>query len=741
MSKWGALAVAVLGAAVMLVSSAGAADQSLAAQLSTRAGATLYLVQHGLDPAGFVIQRGAHNYAGPKCPGAGWNCTTSTRVLQISNHAGRSNQADCSGSSGVVVDTATDCEIVQSNNGGPNTATCDQESSDGNVSQKCVIFQTNSGGPNTATVSQVIGATVTDGSSQSVHQYLGINQQNTTADNVVNDATTVQDQSVTQAISLSVSGGFHQSQDALQEISLTQNSTSGSNDANALTQNLTENAQSSANDGQVISQNQNTAATSPNTNAGISQTTDAGQNSAILNQAHNLTELATGDSTGIVQAQGSSSGGINSHVDQHDNGDNGFSTFSGSQSEHQTQNVDGGTIKGQTQIGPMWGDPQGSNLDDSFNVTQNSSQSNSSSGNGPTAGQHDEMYISCESSGGCSGGQGMDQNDHSQSDGCSASPCNKQIIDLATTDCGAAHCTNFPPPPDPPTKPQGGNGSPTCVLNATIAGPPKQIKIEVQDPSGVSNINVDQATNATVDVPSGYQGSTDPIMITATKDVQTQGSFVSLSVTNANGDTTVCDPFIPAVHKKVKTKPAKAGHAKAKGLTLNLGAGHFAFGQANELTLTGSVPSGKAGEKVTLLTSTCGFKGDAALATLTTGPGGLFKYRLAPALGAAFSVRWNGITSAKKVVRVQPQIAIVRTGENRYRVDVTTTNGLFLTGTKVSLQSFVGGHWKTVGTGRLAPNSPVDQITAISSAKIAGKGAKLRALVPATTCYSSAVTS
>src|SRR5581483_6610510 len=93
--KWGALAVAVLGAAVMLVSSAGAAEQSLAAKLSTRTGANLYLVQHGLNPTGFVIQRGTHNYAGPKCPGAGWNCTTAKRVLQIADHAGQANQADC----------------------------------------------------------------------------------------------------------------------------------------------------------------------------------------------------------------------------------------------------------------------------------------------------------------------------------------------------------------------------------------------------------------------------------------------------------------------------------------------------------------------------------------------------------------------------------------------------------------------------------------------------------------------
>jgi len=733
--KWGALAVAVLGAAVMLVSSAGAADQSLAAQLSTRTGATLYLVQHGLDPAGFVIQRGAHNYAGPNCPGAGWNCTTSTRVLQISNQAGRSNQADCTGTSGVVVDTTTDCEIVQSNNDGSNSATCNQSSSDGNVSQRCVIFQTSTGGgQNTANIGQVINANVDDGSTQNVHQYVGVNQQNTTGSNVVNNDGLVGDSSVTQAISLTVSGGATETQDAIQELSLTQKSTSGNNLTDNLVQTLSESAQTQF--GGVVQQKQNTAATSPNTNAGISQTTQNGNNAATLDQSHTLSELATGSESEILQVQGSEKGGINSAVDQHATGEGGGSTFDGSQEEHQTENHDGGTIKEQTQIGPMWSDP----TDGFFNFSQTSTQHNSSTGSGPTADQHDEMYVSCEAAG-CDGGQGMTQNGQGSSTGCGNAPCNVDIIDQVPTDCGAAQCTSFPPPPDPPTKPQGGNGAPTCVLNATIAGPPKQIKIEVQDANGVSNINVDQSANATVDIPSGYQGSTDPIMITATKDVQTQGSFVALTVTNANGDKTTCDPFIPAVHKKVKTKPAKQSHAKAKGLTLKLGAGSFAYGQANELTLTGSVPSGKAGEKVTLLTSTCGFKGSATLATLTTGPGGIFEYKLAPALGAAFSVRWNGITSAQKAVRVQPHIALVRTGKGRVRVDVTTTNGLFLTGTKVSLQAFFGGHWKTVGTGKLAPNSPVDQITAVSSATILGTGAKLRALVPATTCYSSAVTS
>jgi hypothetical protein len=187
-----------------------------------------------------------------------------------------------------------------------------------------------------------------------------------------------------------------------------------------------------------------------------------------------------------------------------------------------------------------------------------------------------------------------------------------------------------------------------------------------------------------------------------------------------------------------KAKPARL--ARTAGLGFKLGAGRIVYGQPSPLTITGGVPSGKAGEKVALLTSTCGFKGAAQLATLTTGPGGVFRYRFTPAIGATFAVRWNGRTSAGKTVRVQPQVAVVRTGRGRYRVDVSTTNGVFLTGTKVALQALVGGHWRTLGTGKLAPNSPVDVMTAVSSATIAksAAGTKLRALVPQTACYAGA---
>lgn len=42
-----------------------------------------YVRTLGIEPDQFVIQRGKRNYAGPTCPGAGWNCTTAANVVQV----------------------------------------------------------------------------------------------------------------------------------------------------------------------------------------------------------------------------------------------------------------------------------------------------------------------------------------------------------------------------------------------------------------------------------------------------------------------------------------------------------------------------------------------------------------------------------------------------------------------------------------------------------------------------------
>lgn len=734
MIKWGALAIATTVAATALVSSAGAAPQgasSATVNLSSRAAASSYLRSLGLNPHRFVIQRGTHNYAGPNCPGKRWTCTTSTRVLQVAQQAGRTNSANCGPSGTIITDQPQDCEVVQVNTDGSNTAVCNQSSGDPNASQDCDLFQTNSGGGgNTVTVSQNISPE--GGTPQNMTQATDIRQDNTSGSN---NAT------ISQVVSASTSGCCNPSQDASQSLSLTQNTTTGDNHADDVNQSLSESAFSSTSEG-AITQSQNTGAKSPNTNTGITQNSNSeggGANSVTLTQSHNLSEIASGSPSSVNQLQGSPNGGMNSVVDQTSSGQ---STLSTTQTETQDASVDvASTVPvTHTQYGPQWADPQQGNSSDSSNLSQSSTQTGAGTGL-----QSDQEYAYCDSVGVCNVGQGVTQN--GQSFGNSCNDQQHCFTGLIGANGQQVPCTGACPPPQPPPPPlenPSNTTPPSCALIGTQAGPPKKILIQVQDAQGLANITVAPITNATYTIdPSSYAGSTSPVVITATKTDQSQGSFVRLTITDTAGQRTICDPIVPAVktHKhKHAARKARGNVSAAPGLLLRLDASQRVYGQPKPLTITGTVPSGKAGEQVALLSRTCGFTGAAHLATLTTGAGGVFRYSYEPAISASFAVRWNNLTSTGKAVRVQPAIAFKKIGNGRYRVDVSTTNGVFLDGTKVTLEALAGGHWTPVGQAVLAKNSPIDVMTAVSSATIAKAvaGKKLRARVPATACYAPA---
>src|SRR6202171_2934522 len=84
---------------------------------------------------------------------------------------------------------------------------------------------------------------------------------------------------------------------------------------------------------------------------------------------------------------------------------------------------------------------------------------------------------------------------------------------------------------------------PSCTLTAVIAGPPKQVKITVQDvDSGLQSITVTKNVNATVDVPAFTPGTKAPVVVTGTKTDQSKGAQVGLRATDVAGNVTDCDP-------------------------------------------------------------------------------------------------------------------------------------------------------------------------------------------------------
>ena len=158
-----ALLALFLGLVLVGGATAGSSAQSSSlAALSHGGSATRYLSSIGLDPSGFVVQRGHRNYAGPKCPGAGWTCTKAHRVLQLAT-AGGVNSVACtsSGGGGSVSSSSTSsaqaCTIVQVSTSGGNNATCTEQASTtsaGTLAQTCSIQQQSGSGKNNATVTQ-----------------------------------------------------------------------------------------------------------------------------------------------------------------------------------------------------------------------------------------------------------------------------------------------------------------------------------------------------------------------------------------------------------------------------------------------------------------------------------------------------------------------------------------------------------------------------------------------------------
>jgi hypothetical protein len=173
-----AVSTALTLAAALLVGTASAAGANPLPDLSTRAAIEQYLVSVGVDPADAVWQTGLKNYAGPSCPGLGWNCARANKpIVQIAAPLG-TNLFACGGVDCVVVQTAL--------KGGNNGAGCERTDKHANPAlQVCLIAQTNDGNPNssnTAVINQSIQQST--GSAQDARQVARITQENTLGRNI-----------------------------------------------------------------------------------------------------------------------------------------------------------------------------------------------------------------------------------------------------------------------------------------------------------------------------------------------------------------------------------------------------------------------------------------------------------------------------------------------------------------------------------------------------------------------------
>jgi uncharacterized repeat protein (TIGR01451 family) len=258
-----------------------------------------------------VKQFGARNYAGPNCPGVSWNCTKSTRVLQIAT-AGGTNVGVCTDQPAPSGANQT-CVITQ---GGPgaakNVARCTEQSSDVSAILSCSIDQT--GAENYAFVAQTISQS--QGDTQRGEETATVKQRPSTVPFVTNQL------QLNQTVNQSVKTGSTQLQNAFQTATVQQTATGTGYNLSQVNQSQMQKAYAKS-----TTQSQNTTGgtdcttdefnpepSQPNVCAEVSQESVGGTNENHLRQSIAEDMNSTGPAT---QTQGlEDHGGLKGHVHQ-----------------------------------------------------------------------------------------------------------------------------------------------------------------------------------------------------------------------------------------------------------------------------------------------------------------------------------------------------------------------------------------------------------------------------------------
>ena len=260
-----------------------------------------YLGSIGVDIGTVVVQQGRLNYAGPNCPGADWNCTTASMVVQLGPPmVPATNVVDCTPAVSVTLLGLNECLIVQSSVlaaiESTNSASCTMSASDG-AKQKCKVKQSSRRGNNYAEVR----ATTKQwgGSPQTATQEADIEQ---TSDTGHNSAKITQ--SIEQTLGEDPPVPVTQEQQARQAATVNQTATSSGSNSSWVAQYLSQ--EENACGGDAITQKQNAATppNQPNQEANVTQKTGTGNNTSNLSQKLNQHQSAASEPGPITQTQG-----------------------------------------------------------------------------------------------------------------------------------------------------------------------------------------------------------------------------------------------------------------------------------------------------------------------------------------------------------------------------------------------------------------------------------------------------
>ncbi len=88
-------------------------------------------------------------------------------------------------------------------------------------------------------------------------------------------------------------------------------------------------------------------------------------------------------------------------------------------------------------------------------------------------------------------------------------------------------------------------GGITCPITLNDPGPPARIEVTFRDTgTGLASLEVTKSINADTVVPPFTPGTTDPVVVSATKIDQSQKAQVEIIASDLAGNTRVCDPIL-----------------------------------------------------------------------------------------------------------------------------------------------------------------------------------------------------
>jgi len=430
---------AVLVLPLLLTASGAGAGTKNRLDLSSPAAINAYLTSKGINPATVTWQTGLHNYAGPSCPGIGWTCTTSTKVVQVSA-AGGQNKFDCEPEEdqSVLTDEGSNtCVIVQM--GDDNKARCKLRDTGPEESQKCDITQTEAE-RNSADIDMTIEQRT--GPEQGADQQAFVHQ----------EASERNQSQVHQAVKQQTSTGDPQTQNAYQLANVTQ-IVDGSDNFSHIHQ-----TQDQDESGNAAEQNQNTEAQpfcedkQANQCALVLQQDGGGDNASHLHQA--IGEQQSTKAADATQLQGDLPTGQEGAIHQENPDGAGPNADLANQDQRQRASGPGGTTQAQhTGDGKCCGPSQIGGRNNHEFIHQSSTQSASEDSAEQDALLIGEVHQGSDPSNACSIDQHARINDASSHESVSGTDAECLTLFLATT-CysgeSVATCTTTQNPCDVP---------------------------------------------------------------------------------------------------------------------------------------------------------------------------------------------------------------------------------------------------------------------------------------------------